>query len=104
MKTEETKAQVEAETGLETPGININDLEWRCRCGGTRSPPSHGGYMPLTMSKAHKKHMKKLVNKKTGEFVATSRPDAESKQIPLLRREQPLPLPFPLVYSLISVQ
>jgi len=83
--------------------ININDFQWQCGCGETRAP-SHSEYVSLTRDKAHKKHKKKLVNKKTGEVVAKSRSEAMSKQIPLLRKEQPLPLPFPLIYSIMSVQ
>jgi len=76
--------------------IDSNQLEWQCSCGEKR-PPSHGAYISLTRDKANKKHKQKLVNKGTGEVLATSRPEAMSKGIPPLRKEQPLPLLFPSI-------
>jgi len=67
--------------------VDIHDLEWRCSCGETR-PPSHGDYVSLTMNNKHRKHKKRLVNKLTGEVVAGSRPEAMSKNIPLLRKAE----------------
>jgi len=83
--------------------VDIHDLEWRCSCGESR-PPSHGDYVSLTMNSKHKRHKKRLVNKLTGEVVAGSRPEAMSKNIPLLRKaemaarnvkKQPTPAPEP---------
>jgi len=66
--------------------IDIHDYEWRCSCGEV-GPPSYGTFLGWVKSKAHREHLKVLVNKQTGVPVATSVAEAREKDIPLLVRE-----------------
>lgn len=67
---------------------DIEQLEWKCSCEETR-PPTAGNYMSLIRGAAHKGHKVQLVNKATGEIVATSLKDAERKGITLVKEVAP---------------
>lgn len=62
----------------------LEDLEWRCQECDASAPPTGYDYMKLLKHK--KGHHIRLVNKKTGEILATTAQQARNKGIDLPRK------------------
>ena len=58
---------------------NLDELEWRCSDCGATAPPT--GYDFMRIIRHQKGHHVRLVNKSTGEILATSVKEAHSKGI-----------------------
>lgn len=80
-----------ATTGLTNPTLipiisqmvdNVDELEWRCSECGATAPPT--GYDYMRILRHQKGHHVRLVNKSSGEILASSPKEARSKGIELL--------------------